>query len=428
MKLKFLNHASVLFDCGSVKILTDPWYSGKVFNEGWSLVCDGKTDINELDFNFLWYSHEHPDHFRPEELKKIPSNKRGDILFQKTADQKVAEYCKHLGFCVMELRDCDLVNIGGVQVQCGQSHGFDSWLRVTHEGKTALNVNDCRVETKEDVLTVKEIVGDVDVLLTQFGWANWVGNKGDDKSRATARRMAFERTGNQIKYLKPNHIIPFASFCTFSHEENVHCNEGQITAREFVYSYPDETVVVLSPEEEWEVGDSHDTEGSLQKWENLYSNSTTPLGKSEVVSLSVLNSAFEGMKEKLNKNNDMVKLRKFFTAPGEAATLPPTTIRLSDYGSNTTVVFNIFDDKLKFLSHLNYDVSMSSNSLLFLMKFAWGRGTLTVNGRFQANYKTFNNFLKQTQLYYNNNVGKTYPTDVSEKDIIGATSFVSEVL
>ena len=71
MKIKFINHASVIFDCGDVKILTDPWYSGSAFNNGWDLLAQNDTDINDLDFNYLWYSHEHPDHFSLVDLKKI---------------------------------------------------------------------------------------------------------------------------------------------------------------------------------------------------------------------------------------------------------------------------------------------------------------------------------------------------------------------
>ena len=71
MNIKFINHASVMFDLGEVRILTDPWYQGLVFNDGWSLLNDEKIDINKIDFNYLWYSHEHPDHFNLPDLLAI---------------------------------------------------------------------------------------------------------------------------------------------------------------------------------------------------------------------------------------------------------------------------------------------------------------------------------------------------------------------
>ena len=91
MNIKFVNHASVLFQTSNVKILTDPWYQGLVFNNGWSLLDDNEININDLDFNYLWYSHEHPDHFNIPDLLAIDEKKRRDItiLFQQTKDQKV---------------------------------------------------------------------------------------------------------------------------------------------------------------------------------------------------------------------------------------------------------------------------------------------------------------------------------------------------
>jgi L-ascorbate metabolism protein UlaG (beta-lactamase superfamily) len=48
MNIKFINHASVMFDLGEVRILTDPWYQGLVFNDGWSLLNSGQNIGNFL--------------------------------------------------------------------------------------------------------------------------------------------------------------------------------------------------------------------------------------------------------------------------------------------------------------------------------------------------------------------------------------------
>ena len=90
MRLEFVNHASYILDASKqgVRLLTDPWLEGNAFNNGWGLLA--KTTFRYEDFGsitHLWFSHEHPDHFSPPNLKKIPEDARKKItvLFQKTA-------------------------------------------------------------------------------------------------------------------------------------------------------------------------------------------------------------------------------------------------------------------------------------------------------------------------------------------------------
>ena len=64
--IKLINHASIFLSNGKKSILTDPWYSGSVFDGGWKLLYENKVSeivkiLNET--NYIWISHEHPDHF-----------------------------------------------------------------------------------------------------------------------------------------------------------------------------------------------------------------------------------------------------------------------------------------------------------------------------------------------------------------------------
>lgn len=423
MKLKFLNHASVLIDCDEVKILTDPWYSGTVFNEGWSLMYKKEIDITELDFNFLWYSHEHPDHFSPRELKKIPPKRRKDItiLFQNAPDQKVKSYCEGLGYRVVEMQDCVPYKFAETTVMCGQEGGFDSWLKVKHKGKTLLNINDCRLEKPKELRALSGIVGPIDVLLTQFGWANWVGNDGDMEARKLARKMVVDRVDNQVQYLSPKFLMPFASFSWFSHEENIHCNLGQVTLREFHNAYPNERLISLFPKEEWEVGRPHDTERSLVKWDEVYSTPALPHPAGTNASYNELLSAFDKMCTSLQENNVLTTIEN-------DDSFPNSIVELTDYPiTGNRFAFNPLKGIFAPCNE-PYDVKMSSLSLIFIMRHPWGRGTLTINGRFEANYKTFRNFLRQTHIYYNNNIGKIFPRDIEKHDILYPKSFVHELI
>ena len=72
-------------------IWTDPWLFGKAFNDSWSLL-PAQFEANLYKrINYLWISHEHPDHFHIATLKSLPTVKeRVTLLFQENnSDMKV---------------------------------------------------------------------------------------------------------------------------------------------------------------------------------------------------------------------------------------------------------------------------------------------------------------------------------------------------
>ena len=64
MTLNFVNHASLVFSHGDIRLITDPWISGEVFHNGWSLLSKTKFTFSDFkNITHIWFSHEHPDHF-----------------------------------------------------------------------------------------------------------------------------------------------------------------------------------------------------------------------------------------------------------------------------------------------------------------------------------------------------------------------------
>ena len=99
MKLTFINHSSFCVNHNGVVLVIDPWLEGRVFNNGWDFIS--KTKFSFEDFSnvtHIWFSHEHPDHFFPPNIARIPEEYRKNItvLFQVTADKRVLNYCKKL--------------------------------------------------------------------------------------------------------------------------------------------------------------------------------------------------------------------------------------------------------------------------------------------------------------------------------------------
>ena len=106
VKITFVNHASYIVSYKDIHLLVDPWITGTIFNNGWSSISRGYFPnklINKI--THIWYSHEHPDHFSPIDLKKIKdeSDKIPKIIFQKTKDKRLKKYCEKIGFEIIEL-------------------------------------------------------------------------------------------------------------------------------------------------------------------------------------------------------------------------------------------------------------------------------------------------------------------------------------
>ena len=166
----------------------------------------------------IWFSHEHPDHFSPPVLKRIPAQHRERItvLFRETRDRRVVEFCRNAGFKVLALEPGRSYELGpAMRILCGAA-GSDSWLWAESGTFQLLNMNDCVLGTDQDVERIARQVPHVDVLLTQFSYANWCGNRGDAQAHRAVADGKLVQIARQVRVLKPRWVVPFASFVWFS--------------------------------------------------------------------------------------------------------------------------------------------------------------------------------------------------------------------
>jgi len=382
MIITWVNHASFVLETRSVRLMTDPWVEGTAFNNGWKLLSRSRFDYGDFrTVSHIWFSHEHPDHFAPPTLKRIPPEIRQDIsvLYQRTKDKKVLDFCKSLGFKTVEELNpnqwCELAS--GVSVLVNPYVGGDSWMCLKSEGKTVLNINDCSVETTLDAGTIKRKVGDVDILLTQFSYANWVGNKEDTAFRRAVAREKLDRIVMQSRVFQPRMIVPMGSYVWFCHTENSYMNEAINRIQDayrFIGDNTQAVPVVLYPGDTWNVENVHESLSSLQKYSVDYGKiPTSDLIESQRVDLSELIVASTEFVRRLRHSNNSLML---------SLLLRPARIYLTDY--RRTVDLSL-PEGLKEVAgdYDSCDVALSSDSLLYCLKFQWGGDTLHVNGRFQ---------------------------------------------
>ena len=183
-QIEFINHASVIIKGECVSILTDPWFFGGAFNNGWMLlsettVADAENILDKI--SHIWISHEHPDHFSIPFFKKfsqliIKNNIK--ILFQETKDKRVVNFLSAQKFEVIELKNSEKLFLDdNFSVTCIKEGFYDSLLLVENHDEKILNLNDCEVRDHKKANRIVEQIGQVDVLLTQFSYAAWKGGK-----------------------------------------------------------------------------------------------------------------------------------------------------------------------------------------------------------------------------------------------------------
>jgi UDP-MurNAc hydroxylase len=240
------------------------------------LICESPFKAEDFaTIDYLWFSHEHPDHFTPAVLKAIPPEIRAKItvLFHATKDGKVLRFCKDLGFQTMELAQHRKYQLTPeIEIICGAVPFFDSWIYYKLGEQRILNVNDCVVDGDAKCEEIQRVTGPVDVLFTQFSYAAWKGNEIYKEMREESARSKLQIVEHQTHIFKPKYTIPFASYVYFSHEENRYINDSVNTPERAAATIAaaGSTPIVMFPGDRWTPGETWDNNVPLQKWRAEY--------------------------------------------------------------------------------------------------------------------------------------------------------------
>ncbi len=388
-KIKWVNHASCIISNDNINLITDPWIEGRVFNQSWDLLVPSRFTFEDFkEITHIWFSHEHPDHFFPPNIQKIPVEYRKNItvLFQETMDKKVIEFCNKMQFReIIELKGFTKYQLSPTfEIINGKvKNETDSWLFIQTNDATLLNLNDCNF-TSEEITKLGKFLPEIDILFTQFSYANWVGNSNDDASKNKGASNKFVELKKQIEVFKPKITIPFASFVWFCSKSNFHMNKNANSIEstfEFIKSN-NSTPVVLFPDDEWTVKSEIDSLPAIKKYmaemENLPSRKLTEFPV--ITEDELLQSAEKYMIKSLNRNNK-TKLKSFL----------PMSIFLIDW--NKSVEFSFKNGLLmnNMLTKDLCDVAFDSQNLKYCFDFDWGYDTIQVAGTFEkpkgGNYK-----------------------------------------
>ena len=402
MKIHFVGHACIVAECADTSILMDPWLSGKIFNDSWTLLPEPKFDPAMLDkVDYIWISHEHPDHCHFPTLGSFPADfkKRVTILFQDRDYTKMFAAFRKLGYeRFQRLPHRTIVPLSGkpgaTKIYCYHAGLMDSALAVLSQGQVIFNANDARISSGE-CRGILDDIRHVDVLLNQFSIAAYAGFEPHAKYLPARAKQILENVSSVHRGLDANVTIPFASFIYFSSLDNKYVNNFVNSARDAAdyLSRQGQRAVVLYPGDSYEVGTDHDSSQALARFDALPGLDERAYDPIESKTMPEIVAAYDSLAEQMRDKYMMLLLRM----------LRPVTIRIPDL--DRTVRFRLASGSLEEIDNsAEPDLVINSQPLWFGFKFPFGIQTLGVSARFRL-LRNFNNWKFHRILFSLNNGG-----------------------
>ena len=413
-EITFVNHASVIFSYKKIRLITDPWIFGSAFNNSWELISESKMCVEDFKkISHIWFSHEHPDHFNLTVLNSIPKEIREEItvLFQDTLDHRVAKKCRQLGFSVIEMKHNKFYKLDDdFQIKCRPYLLYDSLLYLQIGNKKILNLNDCGVDSIRQAEYIQKITGNVDLLLTQFGYAAHIGDPEDIQLRKETSKEKLMRIKIQSQIFNAKYVIPFASFVWFSHEDNFYMNDevNKIkNVEEFIKNQTKSIPIIIYPGDKWNLGEENNNNPAIELYENDFAIQHVPHKDSPKIPFEEL---------QLDSNNYITNIRNrnnwtLIKLAHSISFLKSAKIYLKDL--ELSVTFDLINglNESNF-SKNNADIIMDSDSLAFAFKFDYGADTLLANARFRKSGGRTMIFFRQFMIGTLNNNGRTFPLGI----------------
>ena len=303
------------------------------------------------------------------------------MLFQKTVDGRVARFCRELGFkAVREIADWERVPLGEGVFITVKTVDDDSFCCIETPSHRYLNVNDCvSVDVRAFHEGIAARLGRPDVLLTQFSFANWAGNPDQPQAADELARGKIEEIRIQMEVYRPKILLPFASFVWFCRPENFHLNRGANKIAD-VYSEFSRSCecVVLYPGDEYQVGVSHDSATSLQRYAADEARHVRPLEVAEEqVSRDALTALSDEHQRRQRENNAMW----CFWPLRWAGFIKPVSIYLTDI--EQSLDYSMFTGiTWTSVPRESCDLEFRSAAMAQMLRYGTGYDTLYISGRF----------------------------------------------
>lgn len=232
--IRWLNHATVYIENNGIRFITDPWLFGPAFMTGWWLDEPSTVDSIELlkNSDFIYISHNHPDHLHPETLSLVPKDKK--IIVGNFTTKSTEKCLRALGFTnIICLEFNDIYEIvPNFQFSLLKSGDFrdDSGIYFNINGNQILLTVDC------NFLNSNVLPQNIDLLMTSFaggasGFPLCFENYNIEEKHKVVQRnkMAIKLSvTNYLKATKPKYYIPYAGMFKEYAERDLSIRENNL--------------------------------------------------------------------------------------------------------------------------------------------------------------------------------------------------------
>jgi len=241
MKLTHLQSSTQIIHLGDIKVLTDPWLTdGEYYGSWYHYPPFEEKSLKDLEYDYIYVSHIHPDHLSEKTFKALPLNK--PVLVHKYDSKFVKRKLEMLGFVVIE---CDngipfeFGNGGSITIYaadncnpeiCGKFMGcgivetkfgstqIDSLALFKMDENVILNTNDCPYELAAQTIKANKLDQlKIDLLLVGYAGAGPYPQCFEfdtEEEKITAAKAKEQQSLKQaieyIKLLRPICFAPFA--------------------------------------------------------------------------------------------------------------------------------------------------------------------------------------------------------------------------
>lgn len=417
--LKFLNHASYFLESDKSILLFDPWYEKGAFNNGWQLYYQNTKNkevieylVNSEKFVYIWLSHEHSDHFNISFIKTLKIyNLKVIFLFHQTIDKRVINFLKKNNFKVLECKNGKVIKIDSMITIITYRYSRLDSLCLTSFGEiNILNINDCVIKNQSQAKKVFSQFPvrkkNIDILFTQFGYADWVGRKIDIDYRKNCAIEKLERIYNQDQVFKPKIIIPFASFMFFSKEDNHYMNYEQNGIREIreskILSTIQQKINFLKPNQLIEFKQNYrkeiirNSKEAEYFWGNLIKEVKVKKFKLFIPETVEFEKIIQIGNEYISKTNKETFFISYLSELLNKLNIKSLLIHIYDIKKSFSLSYVNGFKKIDNMSLKNYDISIHSNEIYFILKNEFGWNTINVSGAVRVNS---NNLKKLTSFF-----------------------------
>jgi ribonuclease BN (tRNA processing enzyme) len=236
IKIKFLNHASIQIEVADFKLLSDPWFFGTCFQEGWGLKINNEKALEIITTStHLWISHFHSDHFHIPTLKKILEVNPEIMVFGNDSyNFQLNKAMKGLGFKnIIPIYERKKITVNSkVEIIRYPATGIDNMLLIKTPYGNILNYNDCNLPTLTRKMIRKKI-GPIDILATNFNHAGKLLNYplSDPKVIKGKLKNSFK---NNYDSFDAKYIFPFASHHYYRAPESKHQNLSLLSTEDLL--------------------------------------------------------------------------------------------------------------------------------------------------------------------------------------------------